>query len=336
MLSNKQAIGSLSLGQHPSHALDHKIRVASRHGFSAIEVVYADLERYSTLLGVSMLEATGHIKKLCADLQMEVLALAAFENFEGSRSPLNDRLSVAKHWIDVARTLTATYLQIPSQYGLDASTDEKVIVFELQQLADLARAEEPVISVAYEPLSWGTYCSTWEMALHLVTSVDRTNFGLCLDNFHEATKLWGSPFERTGKYPTGDRDLKDSLRRFVERCPVEKIFYVQLSDGERFDPPFSSTHPWYQEGEAPQFTWSKHARPFPFETELGGYLPVLDIVRAWVLDKRFPGWVSMEVFDRRMRSEEFRPEEAGKRARESWRKLQEGLQAGSRGIQVRV
>ncbi|PYH94400.1 4-hydroxyphenylpyruvate dioxygenase [Aspergillus ellipticus CBS 707.79] len=329
MISNKQAIGSLSLGQHPSHSLDHKIRVASRHGFSAIEVVYADLERYSKILGVSILEAAKHIKQLCADLEVEVLALAAFENFEGSRSPLQERLSLAKHWLDIARTLSATYLQIPSQFDLEASTDENLIVSELRELADLASAEEPVISVAYEPLSWGIYCSTWETALHLVNAVDRTNFGLCLDNFHEAMKLWGSPFERTGKYPTADRDLKESLRRFIEQCPLEKVFYVQLSDGERFDPPFSSMHPWYQEGEAPQFTWSKHARPFPFEAEFGGYLPILDIVRAWVVAKGYTGWVSMEVFDRRMRSEEFQPEEAGRRARESWRRLQEGLRARS-------
>ena len=276
-----------------------------------------------------MLEAAERTKKLCADNGVEILSLAPFENFEGTRSPLNGRLVVAKHWIDIARKLNAPYVQVPAQYGQGASTDKAVIVSELQQLADLASAEEPVVSIAYEPMSWSTYCSTWETALDLTEAINRKNFGLCLDTFHEATKLWGSPFEPSGKYPTGDRDLSESLRRFLERCPLEKISYIQLSDGELFDPPFSKTHPWYLEGEAPQFTWSKHARPFPFETELGGYLPVLEIVKAWVMAKGYTGWISMEVFDRRMRREEFKPEEAGRRAKESWRKLQEGLRSGS-------
>ncbi|PWY76147.1 4-hydroxyphenylpyruvate dioxygenase [Aspergillus sclerotioniger CBS 115572] len=329
MLSNKQAIGTLSLGQHPSHTLEQKIRVASHHGFSAIELVYSDLQRCSDRLGISMLEAAERTKKLCADNSVGILSLAPFENFEGTRSPLNERLAVAKHWIDIARKLNASYMQVPAQYGQDASTDKTVLVSELQQLADLASAEEPVVSIAYEPMSWSIYCSTWETALDLVEAIDRKNLGLCLDTFHEATKLWGSPFESSGKYPTGDRDLSGSLQRFLTRCPLEKISYVQLSDGELFDPPFSTTHPWYLEGEAPQFTWSKHARPFPFEIELGGYLPVLEIVKAWVVEKGYTGWISMEVFDRRMRSEEFKPEEAGRRARESWRKLQEGLRSGS-------
>ncbi|PYI09216.1 4-hydroxyphenylpyruvate dioxygenase [Aspergillus sclerotiicarbonarius CBS 121057] len=329
MLSNKQAIGTLSLGQHPSHTLDQKIRVASQYGYTAVEVVYSDLQRYSELLGVSIEEAAEKTKTLCSETGVEVLSLAAFENFEGARSPLHERLSFAKHWIDLARKLNASYVQVPAQYGQDAITDKAVIVSELQQLADLASAEEPVISIAYEPMSWSTYCSTWDTALELVEAINCKNFGLCLDTFHEATKLWGSPFELSGKYPTADGGLSESLHRFLKKCPLERIFYIQLSDGELFDPPFSKTHPWYLEGEAPQFTWSKHARPFPFETELGGYLPVLEIVKAWVIGKGYTGWISMEVFDRRMRSENFKPEEAGRRARESWRKLQEGLRSGS-------
>ncbi|RAL03218.1 sugar phosphate isomerase/epimerase family protein [Aspergillus ibericus CBS 121593] len=329
MLSNKQAIGTLSLGQHPSHTLEQKIRVASKYGYTAVEVVYSDLERYSSLLGISIQEAAEKTKTLCSDNGVEVLSLAAFENFEGSRSPLHERLSLAKHWIDLARKLNAPYVQVPAQYGQDVSTDKTVIVSELQQLADLASADEPIISIAYEPMSWSTYCSTWDTALELVEAIDRKNFGLCLDTFHEATKLWGSPFEPSGKYPTADRDLSESLDRFLKKCPLERIFYIQLSDGELFDPPYSKTHPWHLEGEAPQFTWSKHARPFPLETELGGYLPVLEIVNAWVIGKGYTGWISMEVFDRRMRSPSFKPEEAGKRARESWRKLQEGLHSGS-------
>jgi hypothetical protein len=42
MLMNKLAIATTSLGQHPSHALEHKITVAARAGYQGIEVVLSD------------------------------------------------------------------------------------------------------------------------------------------------------------------------------------------------------------------------------------------------------------------------------------------------------
>ncbi|EAW10308.1 uncharacterized protein ACLA_047770 [Aspergillus clavatus NRRL 1] len=138
-------------------------------------------------------------------------------------------------------------------------------------------------------MSWSVHFSTWENALQLIEAVDRPNFGLRLDSFHLVTKLWEDPFARSGKYPHADQQLAASLHRFQQHCPLEMIFYVQFSDSERFDPPFSRTHPWYVEGEAPEFTWSKHARPFPFETELGGYMPVAEVAKAWILEKGFRG-----------------------------------------------
>ncbi|KAK1142391.1 hypothetical protein N8T08_007943 [Aspergillus melleus] len=327
MQSNKQALGSLSLGQHPSHSLDHKIQLASKYGFTGIEVVYSDLQHYSSQHNIPILTGASRIKQICDTHNIEVLSLAPFENFEGAHTPLTDRLATAKHWLSIARILNAPYLQVPSQFDPNSITDETVIVQELQHLADLGSAESPPVAIAYEYLSWGTYCSTWDTALRLVKLVDHTNFGLCLDTFHELTKLWASPFEVSGKYPRGDQALRDSLQRFKTAVPLEKIFYVQLSDGERFDPPFSDSHPWYLEGEAPQFTWSKHGRPFPLETDLGGYMPVPEVVRAWVLETGFKGWISMEVFDRQMRSKEFEPETAAMRARESWRKVQAAVAA---------
>lgn len=124
--------------------------------------------------------------------------------------------------------------------------------------------------------------------------------------------------------------LRDSLRRFVRDCPREKIFYVQLSDAERFETPYSLAHPWALSGEAKEFTWSKHARPFPLEVEFGAYLPVVEIARAWIVEVGFEGWVSMEVFDRRMRDGKVSPETAARRAVESWRKVQVEMEGKSR------
>lgn len=189
MLMNKLAIATTSLGQHPSHALEHKITVAARAGYQGIEVVLSDLETYSNSKGVSPLEGAKNIKTLCDENKLEILSLAPFENYEGDVSPLSDRLKKASHWMEVARALGAFHLQVPAQYKPDAIGDKNVVVFELQQLADLGSAKQPMVSVAYEPMSWSTYYSTWEDTLRLVFEVNRPNFGICLDTFHIATKL---------------------------------------------------------------------------------------------------------------------------------------------------
>ena len=327
MPSNKLAIATVSLSQHPAHSLDKKVRVAAQHGYAGVEVVYSDLDAYSRAQGTSMLEGAAKIRSICDEIQLEILSLAPFENYEGDPSPLEDRLKRANHWLDIARTLGAPCLQIPSHYGQDCDGDFKVIISDLQRLADLGRSEQPSVSIAYEALSWGTHVSTLQSCFRVVEAVRRPNFGLCLDTFHVVTKVWGDPFSRSGMYENADRELHDTLRRFADECPLEKIFYVQLSDGERFDPPFSKNHPWYLEGEAPQFTWSKHARPFPLEKELGGYMPVCEIARAWIGEMGFTGWVSLEAFDRRMRDENILPEMAAARGIESWRKVQADIRA---------
>ncbi|KAJ5454360.1 uncharacterized protein N7458_005316 [Penicillium daleae] len=332
MITNKLAIGSLSLGQHPSHALDQKIRDAAQAGFAGIEIVFSDLEKFSQSNGLSIFEGATKIKAICDESNLAILSLAPFENYEGDRSPLLDRLKKATQWIKVARTLCAPFLQVPAQYDADAIGDEDVIITELRQLCDMASSEQPVVSIAYEPMSWSTYHSTWESSLRLVDAVARENFGLCLDTFHIITKLWADPFAPSGKYPNADNILRDSLTRFVRDCPLEKIFFVQLSDGEKFDPPFSEKHPWHLEGEAPQFTWSKHARPFPYEAELGAYMPVAEVARAWIVEKGYKGWVSMETFDRRMRDKDSRVEHAAIRGMESWRKLKHELDAAKSKI----
>ncbi|KAB8071123.1 4-hydroxyphenylpyruvate dioxygenase [Aspergillus leporis] len=326
MFSNKLAISTISLGQHPSHSLDRKLTAAAQAGYAGVEIVYSDLQTYSQSHGLSIADGAVKIKATCDDNKLKILSLAPFENYEGDSSPLIDRLQRAAHWIETARILQSPYLQVPGQFKADAIGDEVVIVSELRQLADLGSSKQPLVSIAYEPMSWSTYYSTWESSLRLVEAVNRPNFGLCLDTFHLATKVWADPFAVSGKIPDADQSLQETLCRFARECPLEKVFYIQLSDGVKFDPPFSEAHPWYLEGEAPQFTWSKHARPFPLETHLGGYLPVTEIVRAWIGEKGFAGWTSLEIFDERMRQKNSRPESAALRGIDSWKKIQLELQ----------
>ncbi|KAJ5757079.1 uncharacterized protein N7511_007261 [Penicillium nucicola] len=327
---NKLAIASVSLSLYPGHLLDEKIRTAAQHGYSGLEIVYSDLETYSKSQNIPIHTAAQRIHQICNENNIQALSLAPFENFEGANSPLETRLQRAKHWLEIARLLKAPYLQVPSIFTTDCSRDAAVLIHELQALSDLASATEPKVSIAYEALSWGTNHSTWEAALALVNSVQRPNFGLCMDTFHEATKIWGDSASPSGMQMNADERLRDSLRRFVRDCPRDKLFYVQLSDGERFDPPYSAEHPWALSGEAKEFTWSKHARPFPLEKELGGYLPVVEIARAWIVEMGFEGWVSMEVFDRRLRDGSVSVGSAAQRGIESWRKVQAAMEGKPR------
>lgn len=321
MSLSKIAISTPSLGQHQSHTLEEKITCAARNGFNGIEIVYGDLENYAQSRQQSMLSAAEETRNLCQRLNVEILSLAPFENFEGSNTPLTERLEKAKAWIQIASELGATYLQVPAQYNEACRSNNAAVVSDLQQLADLASTVHPKIAIAYEPMSWSVHNSTWQDALSTIKAVDRENFGLCLDSFHIVTKLWASPFATSGKFPNGETELRQSLERFRTEFPIEKLFYVQLSDGERFNPPFSKHHPWYLEGEAPEFTWSRHARPFPLEFSMGGYMPVTQFLQTCVVDKSFNGWISMEVFDRRMRDQSFKPDTAASRGKVSWQRL---------------
>lgn len=325
MLDNKLAIASVSLGLHPSHTLPDKIVAAAQNGIPGLEITYPDLEVYSNSLSIPMLDAASKIKSLCSENEISILSFASFQNFEGHLSPLDKRLAKASCWLAITRALGAEYLQVPSTYVTSINTDRKVIVGDLRQLADLAGASKPVIKIAYENLAWSTHCTLWQEALEIVRQVDRDNFGLCLDSFHIAVALWGDPFSPSGRQPNGDNRLEESLQLFVKSCPLEKLFYIQLSDFELMDPPYSESHPWYDPSLAVGHVWSNEARPFPLEKDYGAYMPVQAIAQAFIVDIGFSGWVSLETFDRRMKEEKNGPTHAARRAINSWRHLRERL-----------
>jgi 4-hydroxyphenylpyruvate dioxygenase len=72
-------------------------------------------------------------------------------------------------------------------------------------------------------------------------------------------------------------------------------------------------------------SWSRNARLFPFEEDRGGYLPVLDVARAF-FELRFEGWVSLELFSRTLADPDpDTPEKHAVRGWRAWRRLVEVL-----------
>lgn len=324
MPQNKLAIASISLGQHASHTLPSKILSGSHSGIQGIEVVFKDLEDHALAEKLCIQAAATDIRKLCTQSRIQIISLAAFEKFEGSRTPLTQRMERARLWLEIAQLLGAEYLQVPSNFERDMNLDRKVHVRELQRLAD--EAAKWRLKVAYENLAWSKHCHLWQQAVEIVREVDRENFGLCLDSFHLAAALWGDPFVESGKQVDGKERLAESLREPVRECPLEKLFYLQLSGGERVSPPYSGKHLWYDPDLEVGHVWSNEARPFPFEAEYGAYMPIEEIARAFLVELGHKGWVSLETFDRRMRREEDGAGKNAERAKRSWERISRALE----------
>lgn len=325
IIHNRLAIASASLGQHVTHTLRQKICATAEAGIQGMEITYTDLERYADELSLPMLEAACDARRYCDSKSVEILAFAPFENFEGQRTPLAKRLEKAKQWLALTHALGAAHLQVPSNYDRISDGSRDVITSELQQLSDLARTFDPAIKIAYENLGWGIHCSLWEHVLQIIQDVDRDNFGFCLDSFHLCVALWADPFSKSGIQTNGPQRLEKSLQDLVAQFPLGKLFYYQLSDGEKLDLPYSNEHPWYNQTLAPEHVWSNEARPFPLETEYGGFMPVAEVTKAVLFDLRFTGWVSLETFDRRMREEQQGPHKNARRAANSWARFKAEL-----------
>lgn len=219
-----------------------------------------------------------------------------------------------------------------------------VIVSDLQELADkgLEHADKDLglgnIRFVYEALAWSNHVDTWEKSWDVVRRVDRPNFGICLDTFNIAGRVYADPAHPSGKRtPGADEDLEASIRRLRDAMPEirEKLFYVQIVDGERLWLPLDEKHPYYVPGQPARMSWSRNARLFAFEEDRGGYLPVLDLAKV-ILGREggddgndeggFEGWVSLELFSRTLADPDSKtPRDHALRGRVSWKKLVKAL-----------
>ncbi|KAJ6120212.1 4-hydroxyphenylpyruvate dioxygenase [Penicillium sp. IBT 18751x] len=329
MFTNQLAITTPSLGLHPCRIERLRFDRDSLSRHSGLWILSSPAFGSSQFPPLNAHKAARLIGEKCSSAQLGVLALNPFKNFEGHISPITERLNSARHYIETASCLGAKYLQVPSQFDTDNSAPNwDLMVQELRQLCELAASHS--IMIAYEAVTWGSYIDTWEGSLRMVENVNRSNFGVCLDSFHIAARVWADCTTESGIREDGESELKDSLDRFVETCPLDKIFYVQLSDAERFVGPLTTDHRFYQAGSPSSLNWSRNMRLFPLEEPLGAYLPVLTIADALLKRKGWKGVVSLEVFDWRMREEASRqPNENAKRGIESWKKLVAALEAST-------
>ncbi|KAF7198395.1 3-dehydroshikimate dehydratase [Pseudocercospora fuligena] len=329
MDKHKLASSTVSLGWHDAHTLPLKLQAAKSSGFKSVEVVHGDLEKEADRLGLSHNDCAIKIRQHCDELGLKVISIAPFENYEGSPSPLAQRLRKAFEWIHIARVLGADIVQVPASFDHKSlAVSEDQIIEELRHLADAGLpkegTDEVTIIIAYEPMSWSVRSNTWQHALDLKHRVSRPNFKLCLDTYHILTKLWADCTMPDGKIPGGGQALKLSLYETLRLMQPEDVALVQLSDAERMQPPISH-HGLRSMGKHYAWHWSGVGRIFPLEAEHGAYLPMLDITRTWLIDLGWSGWVSMEIFHKSMDEEERGPQYWAGRGMNSWERLRKTL-----------
>ncbi|KAL4732100.1 hypothetical protein ACLX1H_001108 [Fusarium chlamydosporum] len=309
MSTYRPAIMSASLGRAWLHNFADKAEQASSRGFQGIEVFYEDLEyeakrlhSVSTPSDDEILSAASSIRQLLDGLHLTVIGLQPFLFYEG----LKDReqharlIQKIKLWFKIVERLGTNTIQIPANFlpTEQLTGDMDVIVGDLTELADLGLQQEPPVRFAYEALCWSTHVDTWEKSWEVAKKVDRPNFGLCLDTFNIAGRVWGDPASVTGKTPNADQDLKESLERLARDVTLDKVFYIQVVDAEKMESPLVKGHPFHVDGNPPRMNWSRNARAFMYEEDRGAYMPVEEIAKVLVKDMGYKGYISMELFSR--------------------------------------
>ena len=323
----------MSLGRAWVHGLPTKLAEAHKHGIKGIELFYEDLEYLAKELAGGASEASLHvaanvIRSLCDKYSLTVVCLQPLMLDEGleDRDEHALRIEKVQLWFRLARVLRTDLIAIASSYlpAESLSSDINLIVSDLQQVADLGAQRSPPVRFTYESLAWGTRVDTWEACWDIVRRVNRLNFGICLDTFNIAGRIYADPTSTTGKRPMADADMKASLERLAHLVDVSKVFYVQIVDCEKLREPLVRGHELYVPEQPSRMSWSRNCRLFYGEESLGAYLPVKEIVRVIFEELSFRGWVSMELFNRDMAcSDPMVPATHARRAMTAWHKIVE-------------
>ncbi|PSS37459.1 hypothetical protein PHLCEN_2v666 [Hermanssonia centrifuga] len=159
----RTAYSTDSAGMHPNHTLPLKLRAIAEAGFSDAELAFPDLEAYASqeYPGYRQLDragkgdmdtlckAAGKIRKLCDELDLGILAVHPFDNYEGfkEKAKIDERLERAAAWFKVMKeqVLECEMLQVGSSIDPTSSGDFDIIASNFQQLADKAAAQIPPI-----------------------------------------------------------------------------------------------------------------------------------------------------------------------------------------------
>ncbi|KAK9450642.1 xylose isomerase-like protein [Limtongia smithiae] len=331
------AIASLSLGRASAgYTPAEKLRSAALAGYQGVEVAYEDLKVMARSYPVTapatsfeecLIRAAIEYKGILDEYRLIAYCLQPFRNYEGLTSATRHAQKVEKMklWIKLSHILGAGLIQIPAQFHAVGTTgDDDKVVADIREVVDLGAPCG--IKFTYEQMAWAPYNSTWQDIWRIIQKVDRPNFGMLVDTYQWAARVWADIESRSGVVPNADAVLRADIADFVATVPTEKIFFIQLCDGERLDQPLTAGHPWYDKSQNPYMSWSRNARLFPYETNKGGYLPVESIAAACLVTLAYRGWVSFEIFNRELLQYDVAiPQEYAERGIAAWKTMVERL-----------
>lgn len=323
-------IASIALGNPAIHPITKRLAAAAQNGFKGVEIVEADLINQANVLGcdeasTGQVKAAEFIRKTCDDLGLKVRVLQPFWFYEGLLDSVEHQARIKKLelWMKLASILGTYLIQIPTNWMNEGITgDIDIVTQDLVEMAEIGLKQPQTISFAYEAVAWGTHIDTWQGTWDLVKRVNRPNFGLCLDTYHIAARVWGDPAAVSGLNENANHALSESLDEMLKSLDVDKIFYVQPSDAEKLEAPLVPGHPYYDKEQKPRMSWSRNARLFAYEKEYGGHLPIEKILETIVIKMGYRGLLSAETFSRHLLdSRPDVPAEYAKRAAKSWKTM---------------
>lgn len=330
----------MSLGRcWAGHSFEHKMDMAAKYNYQGVEIWHEDLmdiaNRYPDGGSSSVpnqLAAARYVRQLCASRGLHILCLQPFQHYEGlvDRARHAERVDEMQLWMHLAIALGTDLIHIASNVlpRDQVSPDLALHASDLREVADLGAMQQPPVRLSYEALAWGTRVDTWEQSWDIVQAVDRENFGLCLDTFNIAGRIYADPTSPTGRTADAEEAVQKSMATLLETVDVSRLFFVQIVDAELLREPLLPGHAFYDESQPARMSWSRNCRLFYGEKD--AYLPVRQI--AWTIFQGlgFEGWGSLELFNRRMSQEDKEvPEELARRGAESWARL-------ARDIKIRV
>jgi 4-hydroxyphenylpyruvate dioxygenase len=331
-MSLKLGILSLSVGRASVHSLERKLDALQATGFHGVELFYDDLESIATSFpggvnDMNRIKAAHKIRSICDARGLEIIDLQPLLFFGGllDRNAHARQIQKLQLWFLLIKILGTDLIHVPTNFQSEGITgDMQSIVADLSQIADMGMAQNPPVRFVYEAMAWGRFIETWEQAWEVVRAVNRPNFGICLDTFQIAARVWGDPLSTSGRLQDGDALLRRSLELMTAQLSEEpeKIFLVQTGDAEKLHQPLTEEHPLYVESQPAHMTWSRNARLFAHDPRGGGFLPVDQICQVIFKELKYTGWVSCEVYSTSLADSDPRvPLEHARRAADGWKSL---------------
>ena len=245
----KSSIATVSI----SGSLPEKLEAISAAGFDGVEIFENDL-----LVGPDSPRA---IRRICADLGLEICLFQPFRDFEGLPEPQRKQaFDRAKRKFELMNELGTDLILICSNVSPFSIGGIDRAAVDLHELGDVAR--DFGVRVGYEALAWGRFVNDHRDAWEVVRRAEHDSIGLILDSYHTLAR---------GIDPETIRSI-----------PGDRIFIVQLADAPRL--------------QMDLLYLSRHFRNMPAQ----GDLPVTEFLRA-VLATGYSGYVSLEVFNDQFR-----------------------------------